>query len=58
VSDTDFTLATVARHMRRRMDSDGGVADKESQEDNKANVADGRFHARFDYLAVLSSVLG
>jgi hypothetical protein len=44
--------------MRRRMDSDGGVADKESQEDNKANVADGRFHARFDYLAVLSSVLG
>ncbi|MCO4810113.1 MAG: hypothetical protein KC572_00810 [Gammaproteobacteria bacterium] len=57
MSDTDFTLATVARRMRRRMDSDGGVADKESQEDNKANVAGRRSHARFDYLAMLGSVL-
>ncbi len=57
VCNAEFALATVAADMRRSMDSDAGMADEQSQEDNKANVAGGRFHVRFDRFTGLSSVL-
>ena len=55
VGNAEFARGTVARHMRCSMDSDARVANEQSQEDNEANVATGRIHARFDRLAELSS---
>jgi hypothetical protein len=43
-SDAELTLASVARHMRRSMDSNACVANEQSQKDNKANVAGGGVH--------------
>lgn len=48
VGQTQFAIGTVARHMRRRVDSDAGMAYEQPQEDREANVSGGKSHVRYD----------